>query len=37
MIYQALANAFLIIGCAALVYYAVMIIGALIPNRRRGR
>ena len=36
MIYEAMAKAFIIIGGAALAYYAVMIIRALIPKRKRG-
>ena len=35
MIYEAMAKAFIILGVAGLAYYAVMIIGALIPKKRR--
>ena len=35
MIYEAMAKAFIIIGGAALVYYAVRIVMALIPRRWR--
>jgi hypothetical protein len=35
MIYKALATAFIIVGGAALAYYAVRIVIALIPRRHR--
>jgi hypothetical protein len=37
MIYKALATAFIIIGGLAVLYYAVLIISALIPKKRRYR